>query len=79
LGAVIIFVTFVVKEEKRDEKKALGQAISGAQVVFKGRQDIKLVLLDVKEVETHVGAVWNDIDRQNPKRASELDYAATAL
>jgi replicative superfamily II helicase len=79
MGAVIIFVTFAVKEEKRDEKKAVGQAIRGAQVIFKGREDIKRVLMDMENLQRHVDAAWNDINREHPKQASEFDYASTML
>jgi hypothetical protein len=50
LGALIVFVTFLVKEGKRDELKELVQSLDAAQSLFEIRQENHDISRDVAEL-----------------------------
>lgn len=54
LGALILFVTFIVKDSKREEYKELVAAISNAQVVFGTRDQLLTVLQRVSYTSTQL-------------------------
>ena len=78
-GALIIFITFVVKEQKRDELKDIVSAISSAQSGYKVREDIEFTMGETQEVIRRVDALTNDITLVNPPKRPREEYGAVVL
>jgi hypothetical protein len=79
IGALVVFVTFIVKEERRDELKEIVAAISTAQAFHGVRDDIMLLTAEIQEPIRRIDSISNELDLAKPPNKREFDYKSVVL
>ncbi len=70
LGALIVFMTFVLKEGVSDHLKDLVSSINSAQVLFAGHQDSNVVLREAGIIENTVVTLCGEQRSQGERRTA---------
>jgi hypothetical protein len=75
IGSLILFLTFVVKEGKREELKAIVGAIALAQTNSKVREDISLMIEEIEDVKRSIGGLRDEM----PRTRNEKTHMANSI